>query len=117
MSIGKRQTLLEYHNMAEELGRPRCHCHKCGRHTWILEVEPMTWGCAICGNRIYFIHGALRQQIDAVMNSGRKYEFIYSVGGKTLLPKTADDVRTLRIQVILDRKDAQQRILGLKAIA
>lgn len=51
-----------------------------------------TWGCAYCGNLLYFTYGATRQQIDLVMASPRGHEFARSESGKSIVPIRNQDL-------------------------
>jgi hypothetical protein len=73
-------------------------CHKCGGICWSSQPEPLTWSCVYCGNRAYYTHGVLQQQIDSIMNSGRKGEFVRSVDGKTISAKKNEDIKRIQFR-------------------
>ncbi len=77
---------------------PTVNCHKCGTKSWLKEVEPLAWGCSVCGNRVYYTYGALRQQIDIVMSTNRRHEFVRSLDGKCIASKLNDTVKMLRLR-------------------
>lgn len=83
-------------------------CHKCAGKHWVSQPEPYTWSCVYCGNRSYYTHGVLQQQIDILMASGRKGEFVRSEDGRTVRAKRSEEVRRLYLR---DSKPAK-RIKG-----
>lgn len=83
---------------------PNEPCHKCGGAFWQACVEPKTWGCAYCGNLAYFNYGSFRQQIDIVMASRRKGEFVKSTSKKSILPKNNSTLKKIKFKQELEVK-------------
>jgi len=75
---------------------PVAKCKKCGRSIWASSNTTLTWSCVHCGNLIYYTFGKLLQQIECVMQSSRKNEFVYSVNGKCIYPKGNEDLKKLK---------------------
>ena len=84
---------------------PKQPCHKCGKRLWTVEVTPLTWGCGICGNLIYYSYGTLKQQIDIVMQSDRKDEFVKSADGKSTLPKKNEEIRKIKFEQQMQKNE------------
>ncbi|MCB5270548.1 MAG: hypothetical protein LHW56_01735 [Candidatus Cloacimonetes bacterium] len=96
-----RKDLLEKINSPTDdipLFRPAGACHKCGGKHWVSQPEPYTWSCVYCGNRAYYTHGVLQQQIDILMTSGRKGEFVRSEDGTTIRAKRNEEIRRLYLR-------------------
>lgn len=94
------------------VGTPSEHCHKCGGGYWLRDAEPLTWGCIYCGNRAYYIHGVLRQQIDSIVaaTSPRAGDYVYSADGKKIVPKLNEDIKRIRFMQAMDKKAAQKKL-------
>lgn len=67
-------------------------CKKCGRSVWVKTLRHLTWECTHCGNITYFIFGNLVQQIERVMQSDRKRDFMYSEDGKIIVPRIKESI-------------------------
>lgn len=83
---------------------PKQACHKCGQRLWSAEAVNLTWSCAVCGNLIYYTYGALKQQIDLVMQSDRGKDYVYSTDGRCILPKKNEELRRIRFCKQMKRK-------------
>lgn len=70
-------------------------CHKCGKHYWTPSDEQFCWACICCGNRIYFTLGAFHQQIDAILRSDRKDEYVYTEDSQAILPKKNNELKQI----------------------
>lgn len=82
----------------------RMACRKCGGASWTRDAEPLTWGCVYCGNRAYLTHGTFRQQVDSIMASARRTEYVYSPDGKKIVPKLNETVKRIRFAREQDRR-------------
>lgn len=88
-------------------GYPKEYCHKCGKRYWDNTVVSKTWGCLYCGNLIYFNYGAFKQQIDLIMESSRGDDFVRSPDGKTIIPKSNAQIKSINFSKKLEGKDAK----------
>lgn len=73
-------------------------CHKCGKHFWSCSDDPFTWACVRCGNIIYFTMGAFHQQIDTVIRSERKDDYVHNESGNALLPKLNSGLKSIEFK-------------------
>ena len=70
-------------------------CHKCGKNYWTESDESLCWSCIQCGNMTYLTLGSFHQQIDTVLRSDRKAEFVHSEDSDKVLPKRNSKVKAL----------------------
>jgi hypothetical protein len=68
----------------------------------------MTWGCLYCGNRVYYTHGVLQQQIDSTMASGRKGEYVRSKDGSTISAKKNEDIKRILFRTALEKAETEK---------
>ena len=74
---------------------PSEKCHKCGKGFWSTGDDPFSWSCVCCGNILYFTLGAFHQQIDAVLRSERRSDYVRNEEGTALLPKKNNDLKNI----------------------
>ena len=73
-------------------------CHKCGKTYWTDGEEPFTWTCLCCGNTIYFTLGAFYQQVDTLLRSQRKDDYVYAEDSAKILPRKNNDLKNIRFK-------------------
>lgn len=81
---------------------PNEPCHKCANKVWFVG-DYFEWKCPICGNRVYYTYSTFVQQIDIVMSSHRRHEYVYSVDKKTILPKKNEFLKRMKLQAELEK--------------
>ena len=101
-------------NLLDNIGNPKVPCRKCNGKLWVPDLQKLSWGCPQCGNRTYFIYGVLRQQIDSVMASHRKAEYVHSEDGLKIRARTSNDIRRIRAMAAKDRQDQQTNMERLR---
>lgn len=88
---------------------PKEECHKCHNEMWMRDLEPYTWYCPICGNRVYFTYGTLRQQIDIVLLSQRGHDFVVSESG-CIVPRRNDEISHIKVNQAIEEKKANKKM-------
>lgn len=83
---------------------PKVSCKKCRNKFWSLDVIPLAWKCAICGNGLYFRYGTYFQQIEDIIRSRRGNDFVLSPDKKAYQAKASLDIKKIRYNRYLHRK-------------
>ena len=91
--------------------QPTTPCKKCRNDFWVEDIIPLTWVCPICGNNLYFRYGVFSQQIEMIMRSARKAEYVKSPDGKSLEARVNLEIKKIRYNRERDKKKGKQCII------
>lgn len=86
---------------------PSCKCRKCGRKMWFPTEETLSWSCINCGNIVYLTYGTFKQQIDIIMASCKRDEFIHSEDREKVVPKKEERLKKLKFSAEMEKRETK----------